>query len=96
MALVSIEADPRCDEIYPYQFPAVLRATFRDGTVRTTEALSNRGGTERPLTPDQLATKFTENMPRTLPDDRAVRLLQTIRALPTASGVEAVLAGTLP
>ncbi|GGO73064.1 MmgE/PrpD family protein [Nocardioides deserti] len=62
MALVDVVADPRCDEIFPYQFPAVVRAELTDGSERVVEVLTNRGGPQRPLTDDELAVKFRENV----------------------------------
>ena len=50
--------DERCDEIYPFQFPAVVTLTTISGEVLVEEVLTNRGGPARPLSDDELGTKF--------------------------------------
>jgi 2-methylcitrate dehydratase PrpD len=95
MAKVTVEPDPRCDEIYPYQFPAILRARLTDGTERVTEALANRGGPQRPLTPGELATKFRENAARTVSPEQADDVLAAITTLSTSAGVGDVLGRTV-
>src|SRR5690606_35593358 len=44
MAKITVSADPRCDEIYPHQFPAVLAARLTTGEEIVEEILVNRGG----------------------------------------------------
>jgi 2-methylcitrate dehydratase PrpD len=95
MAKVSVVADARCDEIYPYQFPAVIRTRLLDGPTLTTEALVNRGGPQRPLTPAELATKFTDNAERALSATEADLLLTAIESIAEASSVGPVLALTV-
>lgn len=68
MALVDVEADPRCSAIFPRQFPAVLRVWTRDGRELSEEVLTNRGGPDRPLSFEELARKFRDNSSRGLPD----------------------------
>ena len=74
MALVSVVGDERCDDIFPHQFPSVLRVRLRDGQELTEEALVNRGGPRRPLTFEELATKFEDNVAGALSDAAAQRL----------------------
>ena len=62
MELVTVVGDERCDEIFPHQFPSILRVRLRDGRELTEEALVNRGGPQRPLTFEELATKFNDNV----------------------------------
>ena len=66
MAKVDVVADDRCTDIFPRQFPAVLTARLNDGSEVVEEVLTTRGGPERPLSFDELATKFRENAQRTL------------------------------
>lgn len=68
--------DKRCDEIFPYQFPAVLRVLTTDGKRHEVRVDTNRGGPENPLSSDELTEKFRLNAQRVL--DR-----------PSASGVAA-------
>ncbi|WP_433205248.1 MmgE/PrpD family protein [Dactylosporangium sp. CS-047395] len=63
MAKVSVVADPRCDAIFPHQFPAVLTARLRDGRTETVEVLANRGGDAWRLTDDEIGRKFAGNAP---------------------------------
>ncbi|HEX7304756.1 MmgE/PrpD family protein [Lentzea sp.] len=61
MRRTSVVADDECTAIFPHQFPAVVRATSRDGRRWTAKALANRGGVDHPLTDDEIARKFTDN-----------------------------------
>jgi 2-methylcitrate dehydratase PrpD len=62
MAKVDVVADEECDAIYPHQFPAVVTLTTTTGEVLVEKVLTNRGGPARPLSDDELATKFTDNV----------------------------------
>lgn len=79
MQLVSVVADERCNEIFPYQFPSILRIRLRDGQELVEEALVNRGGPERPLSYEELATKFKDNVGHEL-SPRATEHLQSLVA----------------
>ncbi len=79
MAKVTVVADPRCDAIFPHQFPAVLRVGTTGGRELAAEVLANRGGPQRPLSYDELAVKFRDNAARLLPD-RAVDRVQELAA----------------
>ncbi|MEV0378903.1 MmgE/PrpD family protein [Nonomuraea sp. NPDC050643] len=61
MAKVDVVPDDRATEIFPHQFPAVLRARDLDGREWTQEVLANRGGPARPLSSAELALKFRDN-----------------------------------
>lgn len=67
MSKVTVVANPKCTEIFPYQFPAVLRVRTTDGRELVEEVLVNRGGPQRPLSYDELATKFRDNAGGLLP-----------------------------
>lgn len=67
MALVEVVEDDRCTAVFPHQFPSVLRVRLRDGKELVEAVMANRGGSERPLTYDELATKFADNVARVLP-----------------------------
>jgi 2-methylcitrate dehydratase PrpD len=81
MALVDVVSDERCDAIYPMQFPAIVRVRTDDGRLWVEEVLANRGGPERPLSVDELAVKFRENVEGRLDDATATSLEQLILAL---------------
>ncbi|GAA3738957.1 MmgE/PrpD family protein [Leifsonia bigeumensis] len=78
MAKVSVEADPECDAIFPHQFPAVLRVRTTDGREHVKKVLANRGGPQRPLTYDELATKFTDNAGRVLDGDAVSSIRENV------------------
>ena len=79
MKLVSVVADDRCTAIFPHQFPSVLRVRLRNGEELVEEVMANRGGPQRPLSYDELATKFEDNAARMLAPD-AVALVKTLAA----------------
>jgi 2-methylcitrate dehydratase PrpD len=64
MSRIRVVADERCDRIYPRQFPAVLTVRTHDGRELVEEVLVNRGGPDDPLSDDELATKFRDNVGR--------------------------------
>lgn len=92
MARVTVEADPRCDAIYPHQFPAVLTARLLDGTEIVEAVLANRGGPDRPLTPGELATKFSDNVQRTFPASAAEQVRQRVERLHELDDIAGLLA----
>lgn len=71
MATVDVVPDAACNAVLPHQFPAIVRATLRDGSVWTQEVLTNRGGPQRPLSDAELARKFADNVAGRLDDDAA-------------------------
>ncbi|SEF23946.1 2-methylcitrate dehydratase PrpD [Amycolatopsis pretoriensis] len=75
-AKVHCVPDARCDEIFPHQFPAVLRVRLRDGRELEERVDANRGGPENPLSADELATKFRLNAARVLPADVSTRITE--------------------
>jgi 2-methylcitrate dehydratase PrpD len=75
-AKVHCVPDARCDEIFPHQFPAVLRVKLRDGRELEERVDANRGGPQNPLSADELATKFRLNAARVLPDDVSARITE--------------------
>lgn len=64
MARIRVEADERCGEIYPYQFPAILRVRTHAGVELAEEVLVNRGGPDDPLSDEELRQKFRANAGR--------------------------------
>ena len=61
MSRVDVVPDAHCDEIFPMQFPAIVRVRMTDGEEWSEEVLANRGGPARPLSDAELAVKFREN-----------------------------------
>jgi 2-methylcitrate dehydratase PrpD len=56
-----VVVDDQCNEIFPYQFPGVVRAVLTDGREVEERILTNRGGPERPLGRGELQTKLLTN-----------------------------------
>jgi 2-methylcitrate dehydratase PrpD len=86
MARVRVEADPECDAIYPYQFPAVVRGRTRDGSSFEERVLVNRGGPDDPLSPDDLAHKFRTNVRARWDADQAEAAILAVERLEAAGG----------
>lgn len=92
MAKVDVVPDERCDAIYPHQFPAVVTLRTTSGEVLVEEVLTNRGGPARPLSDDELATKFRDNVAGRLDDAAADAVRRAVLALRDAPDLTAVLA----
>jgi len=92
MQLVSVVEDERCNEIFPHQFPSVLRIRLRDGQELVEEALVNRGGPERPLSYEELATKFKDNVGRELSPEVTTHLQSLVARLEELDDVRELLA----
>ncbi|MFX0592540.1 MmgE/PrpD family protein [Melissospora conviva] len=91
MAKVDVVADARCDEIFPYQFPAVVTVRTTDGREIVEEVLTNRGGPQRPLRDEELALKFGDNVRGRLSDDTATEVKEKVLALGELPSVAPVL-----
>jgi 2-methylcitrate dehydratase PrpD len=96
MARVTVVADADCDAVYPQQFPARVSVRTHAGEERVASVMANLGGPLRPLTPEQLAHKFTDNAQRVLTPTAAACLLTSLRELPKAADVDEVLAASRP
>jgi 2-methylcitrate dehydratase PrpD len=73
--------DQECTRIFPNQFPAVLTAELTDGTTVSERITHNRGGPQRPLSDDELTTKFTINAHRAISSQAAQRVASEVRAI---------------
>lgn len=62
MSRISVVADSECDEIFPYQFPAVLRVRTHDGRDLQERVGTTRGGPQRPLSDDEIRRKLLDNV----------------------------------
>jgi 2-methylcitrate dehydratase PrpD len=90
-ARVRCTADPRSDEIFPHQFPAVLRVRLRDGSELHERVEVNRGGPGNPLSADELATKFRLNAARTLTEEAAQDVSTAAFELPESPDVRGLM-----
>jgi 2-methylcitrate dehydratase PrpD len=91
MARVEVVADARCTEIFPFQFPAVLTVRLYDGTELVEEVWANRGGSQHPLTREELATKFRGNTDGRLESGIAESLQAAVGDLDTLDTVSSLL-----
>lgn len=91
MAKVDVVADERCTQIFPRQFPAVLTAHLTDGSDVVEEVLTTRGGPERPLSFEELTTKFRENAGQTLPAEQVDALAAGCHGLEQQTRLSGVL-----
>jgi 2-methylcitrate dehydratase PrpD len=96
MARVTVGSDPRCDEIYPNQFPAILTVTTHDGTELVESVLVNRGGPQNPLTDAELARKFRDNAGRAYGETRVTAIEETVAALGAGTAVSELGALLVP
>jgi 2-methylcitrate dehydratase PrpD len=91
MSRVTVGADPRCDAIYPDQFPAVLTVRTTDGRTLVEEVLVNRGGPADPLSDEELATKFADNVDGLLDDVTAKELVEAVSGLAGLASLDPVV-----
>ncbi|WP_228000062.1 MmgE/PrpD family protein [Nocardia australiensis] len=87
-SLVVSHSDDRCDELYPHQFPAVLRVRTRDGVWHEARVDHNRGGPANPLSDDELILKFDLNVEGRLPSDTARTVAERALGLSSADALD--------
>ncbi len=93
-ALVRCVPDARCDEIFPRQFPAVLRVTTQGRrAARGARRRQSRRSAATPCPPTELAEKFALNAARVLDADAAGQVSAHALALPEATSVSALMSG---
>lgn len=95
MELVEVIDDDEMTALFPHEFPAILEATLRDGSIIVERVLANRGGPRRPLTRDELTTKFLGNASRVVAADVAKAVAAGIEQLPRATRVADLLSPLL-
>ena len=94
MRRIDVVGDSDLLEIYPYQLPAVLTVTTRDGARLVSERRINRGGPELPLSAADLAAKFADNVDGLLEPARRDELVERTDSLAAARHVADLLAPT--
>jgi 2-methylcitrate dehydratase PrpD len=90
-ALVRCVPDERCDALFPYHLPAVLRATTTHGQRLEIHIDINRGGPDRPLSDEEAAQKFRLGASRLLPPDAVTTLGEAILDLHRTKSVTDVM-----
>ncbi len=91
-SLVTCHADEECNDVFPNQFPAVLRARLKGGEVREARVMHNRGGPENPLSDGELKAKFLTNATRALPEEQARELGEALDSLESTTDQGDVIA----
>lgn len=92
MAKVTVGRDATCDEIYPYQFPAVLTVKLAGGEEIVEKVLTNRGGPDRPLSAAELTEKFRDNARRRFPEAAVEAVWGRVDGLAELDDVRALVA----
>jgi 2-methylcitrate dehydratase PrpD len=90
-AKVHCVADARCDEIFPNQFPAVLRVRLDDGERHEVRVDANRGGPGNPLSSEEHAAKFRLNAGRVLDAGAVTAVADAVLALPERGAIGPVM-----
>jgi len=87
-AKVTHESDPRCEEIFPMSFPAIVTVETVDGRTLVEEVLANRGTAARPLSEDEVRVKYDLNA-RALGEgaDRLAERIAGVAALADVRGL---------
>ncbi|MFI9625894.1 MmgE/PrpD family protein [Streptomyces sp. NPDC052042] len=91
-AKVRCVPDTRCDEIFPHQFPAVLRVRLESGELLEERVDVNRGGPDNPLSDEELATKFRLNATRVVTEAEAEEITARTYGLHSAPNLAAFAA----
>ncbi|MEX2323716.1 MAG: MmgE/PrpD family protein [Acidimicrobiia bacterium] len=89
--LVRCFADEEATAAFPHQFPAVLTLGLRDGTEVSERVTHNRGGPDRPLSPEELALKFRLNARRSVPAEQTAGLEAAIWSLETSESIASLM-----
>jgi 2-methylcitrate dehydratase PrpD len=92
MSRITVGADERCDAVFPAQFPAVLTVYTTDGRTLEEEVMVNRGGPDDPLSADELAAKFADNVEGLLDEVAAKTVVDAVAGLAELDGVEPLMA----
>lgn len=81
MSRITVGPDESCDAVYPHQFPAVLTVTTTSGEELRAAVMANRGGARRPLSTEELCTKFSDNTAGLLAPAARDSLISTVAVL---------------
>lgn len=96
MEKITVVADAECGAIFPHQFPAVLRVVTTDGRHIVKKVLTNRGGPARPLSFEELGTKFRDNAGRVKPADQVAHIEAAVERMAELSDISPLLVAELP
>ena len=88
---VTCIADHQASEVFPHQIPGVLRVEIKGGSQWEHRVTYTRGGPERPLTAQELMTKFRLNAAQTRSDDEVDQLIEAVAGLNGSATVTGLL-----
>jgi 2-methylcitrate dehydratase PrpD len=95
MDRINVVPDAQCQEIFPYQLPAVLRVKTHDGRSLESAVLTNRGGPQRPLTDAEIRRKLADNVHGWV-SERSAELLSAVADHPDAlNDISSVMRATV-
>ncbi|WP_419918820.1 MmgE/PrpD family protein [Candidatus Poriferisocius sp.] len=92
MARVDVVGDPGFMDIYPFQFPSRLTVTTVTGHTLVSEVLANRGSPDRPLSTEELTTKYIDNTAGLVAEEVVHRTHDALCGLLTAPSIAGLLA----
>ncbi len=84
-------ADPECDAIFPFEFPAIARITTSGGEQIEIKILHNRGGPANPLSDADHRQKFTLGAGRALAPERVAALDEALDRVDALTSMSEVL-----
>jgi len=89
-ARIAVEEDPQMTARLPGLRPARVALHLKDGRTLSAEALTNRGDTEDPFSPEEIREKFRELATPVFGAARAAAIEQAVLALPDAEDCAAL------
>ena len=92
MARVEVVGEPEFTDIYPFHFPSRLTVRTTGGDTLTEEVLVNRGSPARPLSAQELAAKYGDNVAGLVDDAVARQMHETLADLDRAASTAKLLA----
>lgn len=81
---------------YPQHFPGHVRLALRNGTIREASVADVRGSPSRPVSADDVVTKFLSNAVRRIERDAAERVVERVMRLETLSTIDPVIRDLRP
>lgn len=81
MRRIDVIADEECTAAFPHQFACRLRVRTRSGEALEAAVMTNWGGPDRPLSYEQLVTKFRDNARRSLAEPDIKRIENAVAGM---------------
>lgn len=84
---IELLPDAELDKVYPQHWPARVRLRLKDGRSFEVEREDARGDPARPVTDQEIETKFVQMAGQVVPDDRIHQIIKTVAQLETLSSI---------